>query len=315
MRQLLVLRKRLEGEVTFGFAWVYLVSSVAALAGLFLPFGRQVYGCPPGAGCLLLAAVAEPTLAQVLAGTALLGLLSGAVLLGLLSLIRPARLLFLVGLLLSLAALTLVSVEAATARSWLSPWPQDPLPVNLEAGFYLATIGSACASLMALVLFVKGSSQPWKRETTGVSLGFAWAYPVAIAVGLAGVLVPFVWEPFPDTQWSLAQGQEGSVLLALVLVTLVVGGLTVIRLSTPIGVAQLVLPVATLTLTGLDAADPSVRVLQVPSGSVLPLTFAPGFYLAVIGSTSASLLTLLLLVRCLSHPRLSRGTAASAAAT
>lgn len=308
MRRLLIGGKHLGVDATLGTAWVYVVyvvSTLAALAGLFLPFGRQAYGCPPRSICLLFGAVADRTLAQVQAGAALLGLLSVALLLGLLTLVRPGRLLTLLGLPLSVAALALVSFEAATVRSWLSPWPQDPLPVNLEAGFYLATIGSACASLTALLLLVRGSSQPWKIQATRPSLGFAGAYLAAMAVGLAGILVPFVWEPFPSAQWSLAQGQDGPTLLVVALVALAVGGVTVIRTSTTMRVAQLILPLATLILIGLDAADPLARVLQLQpdSGSGLPLSFAPGFYLALISSATASLLALLPLVHRVSQLR------------
>ncbi len=105
--------------LTFDFAWAYLVSMAAALAGLFLPFAQQQYGCPHDAACLLIAALSQPSLVGGQAGPALLGVVSGALLLALFSLVRPQRPLFLVGLALSLTTLALVSFDAATAGSWI----------------------------------------------------------------------------------------------------------------------------------------------------------------------------------------------------
>ena len=48
--------------LTFGFAWIYLVSMTSVLAGLFLPFAEQQYGCPRNTACLLLAELSQPPL-------------------------------------------------------------------------------------------------------------------------------------------------------------------------------------------------------------------------------------------------------------
>ncbi|MGA9112784.1 MAG: hypothetical protein WB802_03160 [Candidatus Dormiibacterota bacterium] len=308
--------------LTFDFAWAYLVSMAAALAGLFLPFAQQQYGCPHDAACLLIAALSQPSLVGGQAGPALLGVVSGALLLALFSLVRPQRPLFLVGLALSLTTLALVSFDAATAGSWIFKL-QDPFPVTSEAGFYLATIGCSSASLMALLLLVVGDSfHPGKLQRKTL---VACAYPVFMTICLVGLLVPFVQQGCPAPRCIagklalpndlLAQSQQGLALLALVLAGLLVGGVTIRRLSTPILLVQLALPVATLAVICLDAADPWVRVLQLPPDflSVL-LVLAPGFYLAIIGSAGSLLIALLLLVDGRWHPRRATGLSVRGAA-
>jgi hypothetical protein len=151
--------KHRERALALSFAWAYLVSMVVALVGLFLPFVQQQFGCPPTAACILPVVVAQPSLVHTQVGPTLLGLVSGALLVGLLKVVVAGRTPTLIPLALSAAILAVVSFDAATAGSWV--WGHgDPLPVSFEAGFYLATIGSASASLMALLLLGGSFSQP-----------------------------------------------------------------------------------------------------------------------------------------------------------
>jgi len=307
--------------LTFGFAWIYLVSMTSVLAGLFLPFAEQQYGCPRNTACLLLAELSQPPLVQGQAGTALLGLVSGALLLGLLSLVRPWRSVCVIELALSLVTLALVGLDAATAGRWIFGL-QDPLPVGFEVGFYQATIGSASASLMALLLLVSGPSHPGELQLKAL---VTCAYPVFMTICLAGLLVPFVQQGCPAPRCIagklalpndlLAQSQQGLALLALVLAGLLVAGVTIRRLSTPVLLVQLALPVAALALIILDAADPWVRVLQLrPDFLSVLLVFAPGFYLAIIGSAGALLIALVLFFAGRWHPRRATGLSVRGAA-
>ncbi|HYA00676.1 MAG TPA: hypothetical protein VEK76_10035 [Candidatus Binatia bacterium] len=158
--------RNLETVPTVAFGWAYLGFTAVVLLGLFLPFVEQEYGCPPTQGCFLFVGVLRPTLFQGETGSALLGLVSGALLAGVFSLVRPRSPFLIAGAALSLAALGLVSFDAATAANWL--WgPGDPLPVTLEAGFYLAAVGSAAASVSAIIALLTGIGRP--RGSGGLS--------------------------------------------------------------------------------------------------------------------------------------------------
>ena len=213
------------------------------------PLPQQQYGCPHDAACLLIAALSQPSLVGGQAGAALLGVVSGALLLALFSLVRPQRPLFLVGLALSLIDPGPGQLRRGHRRE-LDLQLQDPFPVTFEVGFYLATIGCASASLMALLLLVVGDPfHPGKLQRKTL---VACAYPVFMTICLVGLLVPFVQQGCPAPRCIagklalpndlLAQSQQGLALLALVLAGLLVGGVTIRRLSTPILLVQLCPP-------------------------------------------------------------------------
>ena len=102
--------------------------------------------------------------------------------------------------------------------------------MGFEVGFYLATIGSASASLMALLLLVSGPSHPGELQLKAL---VTCAYPVFMTICLAGLLVPFVQQGCPAPRCIagklalpndlLAQSQQGLALLALVLAGLLGG--------------------------------------------------------------------------------------------
>jgi hypothetical protein len=144
-----------------------------------------------------------------------------------------------------------------------------------------------------------------RRVQTAVTLGLSWAYVASMAVALAGLFVPFVQQGcsinspcilikllLPHT--SLAAGQDGPILVAVVAVALLLGLVAVARISTPLLVAKLLLSLATLGVAGLDAVDPT-RVLHMPTMYSHLLVLAPGFLIVIIGSALGSFLALLTL--------------------
>ncbi len=163
-----------------------------------------------------------------------------------------------------------------------------------------------------------------RRQTQAA---FAVTYVGSVAVILSGLFVPFVQQGCPGNapciliklflpRTCLAQGQDGLILLALVSAALLVGLVSVaVRLATPLLAAQPILPLATLALVLLDATDAWGRVVQLPRGRFdLLLSFAPGFYLAVIGCGVAFLTALLMLALGTGQFPSSRLPAARAAA-
>ena len=142
-----------------------------------------------------------------------------------------------------------------------------------------------------------------RRVQTAVTVGLSWAYVASMAVALAGLLVPFVQQGC-STNWpcvmiklflphtSLAAGQDGPILVAVVLVALLLGLVAVARFSTPLLVAKLLLSAVTLAVAGLDAVDPT-RVLHMPTMYSPLLALAPSFLVVIIGSALGSFLALL----------------------
>jgi len=142
-----------------------------------------------------------------------------------------------------------------------------------------------------------------RRVQTAVTVGLSWAYVASMAVALAGLLVPFVQQGC-STNWpcvmiklflphtSLAAGQDGPILVAVVLVALLLGLVAVARFSTPLLVAKLLLSAVTLAVAGLDAVDPT-RVLHMPTMYLPLLALAPSFLVVIIGSALGSFLALL----------------------
>ena len=144
-----------------------------------------------------------------------------------------------------------------------------------------------------------------RRVQTAVTVGLSWAYVASMAVALAGLLVPFVQQGC-STNWpcvmiklflphtSLAAGQDGPILVAVVPVALLLGLVAVARFSTPLLVAKLLLSAVTLAVAGLDAVDPT-RVLHMPTMYLPLLALAPSFLVVIIGSALGSFLALLTL--------------------
>jgi hypothetical protein len=91
---------------------------------------------------------------------------------------------------------------------------------------------------------------------------------------------------------SLAAGQDGPILVAVVAVALLLGLVAVARFSTPLLVAKLLLSAVTLAVAGLDAVDPT-RVLHMPTMYLPLLALAPSFLVVIIGSALGSFLALL----------------------
>jgi hypothetical protein len=144
-----------------------------------------------------------------------------------------------------------------------------------------------------------------RRVQTAVTLGLSWTYVASMAVALAGLFVPFVQQGCPGSlpclmlklflpHTSLAAGQDGPILVAVVPVALLLGLVAVARFSTPLLVAKLVLSLATLAVAALDAVDPT-RVLNMPIPYSHLLVLAPGFLVVIIGSALGSFLALLTL--------------------
>ncbi len=142
-------------------------------------------------------------------------------------------------------------------------------------------------------------------RVVGLGISRGWMVPLALncayiassAVALAGLFVPFVQQGCPGNDpclslklylphTTLAQGQDGLILLALVIAGLVLGLVGVFRLSTFLLVAKLLVSVATLAIACLDTVDP-MRVLHLLNSFGL-LVLAPGFVVVIIGSALAT---------------------------
>jgi hypothetical protein len=145
-----------------------------------------------------------------------------------------------------------------------------------------------------------------------------------MAVALAGLFVPFVKQGCPDNlvcalialflpHTSLAEGQDGPILVAVVSVALLLGLVALARSSTPLLAANLLLSAASLAMAGLDAAEPW-RVAQMPMMDSHLLVLAPGFLVAIIGSAVGLFLAVMLLALALLQPPPQRLPASRAAA-
>jgi len=142
-----------------------------------------------------------------------------------------------------------------------------------------------------------------RRERTA-RLALSWAYIASMAVALAGLFVPFVQQGCPANglclllklylpHTALAQGQDGPILLALVVASLALGLLAVPRPSMLLLGARLIVSLATLAVACLDTFD-LTRVVHLsnPYGF---LVLAPGFVVVIIGAALGSFLALVLL--------------------
>lgn len=157
-----------------------------------------------------------------------------------------------------------------------------------------------------------------------LGLAFEGAYVACTAVTLAGLFTSFVDQQFgcpPGFQCeptslsvpapyprSLLQGQDGTLLLILVSLALLVGLVSFVRAWWPLLTLQLALAGTVLAFVSWDAADAQERIVGIPYTARQPgpiwLTPAPGLYLAIIGSATATAVAILLLAaHLLEQPR------------
>jgi hypothetical protein len=150
-----------------------------------------------------------------------------------------------------------------------------------------------------------------RRSPTSAARALAALYLASQATVVAGLFAPLVAErgcPYSDCTTgliafnrSLAGGQDGLIIVALVIAALFGGGLGILtRLTPPVAALLLLFPLPTLALAAWAAVDPATRVLQLPGVvggpfDTVPLTLAAGFYLTIFGSAVAEFAAAILL--------------------